>query len=320
MSNENKQIIQSYIITVAKYSFSVDEKRVLSHLIEFLQPLLEGHKLEGKIEQDLFENYAVEVPVSYFFDESTTRQRVKQAIKSLNEKSFEIEDEDGWQIIRLIEMPRLNQKGKVQFYLSKKLVDVFLNFSHGYTKYMLDVSLSFSSVYSMRIYELVAGQKRPLTFSIKRLKEMWELCNIKAYQRNYNFIQRVIEPAKKELDNKSNWSFEYKLIKRGNKFEYIEFIPIHFSNRETEQSIHADALRRTNLSAFFSREIRNYLQNICGFSARELKNNTQVIQTFCHIQQKDALSKLETIWERAIGARNPKGYLIQSLKNENENY
>ena len=42
---ENREVIQSYIITAAKYDFTVDEKRVLSHLVEMMQPLIEGKEL-----------------------------------------------------------------------------------------------------------------------------------------------------------------------------------------------------------------------------------------------------------------------------------
>ena len=37
---EKREVIQSYLITAAKYDFSTDEKRVFLHLIEMMQPLL----------------------------------------------------------------------------------------------------------------------------------------------------------------------------------------------------------------------------------------------------------------------------------------
>ena len=283
---ENREIIQSYIITAAKYDFSVDEKRVLSHLVEMMQPLIEGKELVGKVEQDLWGTYHFELPTEYFFEEGANRQRIKQAIKSLNDKSFEYEDEDGWGICRLIEMPFLDKRGKVEFYLGKKLVDVFLNFNKGYSKYQLDISLSFKSVYSMRLYELISNQNRKLTFRISKLKQMWNITE-KAYERNYNFIQRIIETAKKELDEKSNWSFTYIPIKKGRSFELIEFTPVHFT---------------------------------CEFSPREIKNNANTIKDYCTKFGNDALDRITEIWGRARGAKNPKGYLIGTLKSEIENY
>jgi len=42
---DNKDVIQSYILTTAKYDFSVYEKRILYRLVELNQHLLEGRKL-----------------------------------------------------------------------------------------------------------------------------------------------------------------------------------------------------------------------------------------------------------------------------------
>ena len=316
---ENREVIQSYIITAAKYDFSVDEKRVLSHLVEMMQPLIEGKELVGKVEQDLWGTYHFILPTEYFFEEGANRQRIKQAIKSLNEKSFEYEDEDGWGICRLIEMPFLDKRGKVEFYLGKKLVDVFLNFNKGFSKYQLDISLSFKSVYSMRLYELISNQTRKLTFRISRLKEMWDITD-KAYERNYNFIQRIIEVAKKELDEKSNWSFTYQPIKKGRSFELIEFTPIHFPERETAEVTRAEAMRQVNLSFFVSKEVKNYLIQTCAFSPREIKNNADTIKTYCDKFGNEARERITELWGRARGARNPKGYLIGTLKSEIENY
>ena len=316
---ENREIIQSYIITAARYNFTTDEKRVLSHLVEMMQPLIEGKELVGKVEQDLWGTYHFELPTEYFFEDGANRQRIKQAIKSLNDKSFEYEDEDGWGICRLIEMPFIDKRGKVEFYLGKKLVDVFLNFNKGYSKYQLDISLSFKSVYSMRMYELISNQTRKLTFRISKLKEMWNVTE-KGYERNYNFIQRIIETAKKELDEKSNWSFTYMPIKRGRSFELIEFTPVHYPQRETEDIARAEAVRRVNLSRFVSGEVKKYLTQTCEFSPREIKNNADTIKSFCGKFQSEARERIAEIWGRARGAKNPKGYLIGTLKSEIENY
>lgn len=317
---ENREVIQSYIITAAKYNFTVDEKRVLSHLIEMMQPLIEGKQLVGKVEQDLWGTYHFDLPISFFVeDEKIKYERIKDAIRSLNEKKFEYEDENGWGIIRLIEMPYLDKRGKVEFYLSRKLVDVFLDFNKGFSKYMLDVSLSFKSVYSMRLYELIANQTKPITFRISKLKEIWDITE-KSYERNFNFIQRIIEPAQRELDEKSNWSFRYKPIKRGRSFELIEFSPIHYTERETEEVTKAEVIRQVNLSRLFDRRVRDYLIMTCGFSARELKNNEETIKTFTHKFQDEARERVTEIWGRARMAANPKGYLIRTLQLEIENY
>lgn len=316
---EKREVIQSYLITAAKYDFTADEKRVFLHLIEMMQPLIEGKKLKGKVEQDLWGTYHFTLPISFFVDnEDTKHERIKAALRALNEKKFEYEDENEWQIIRLIEMPKLDKRGEVQFYLSDKLVECFLNFNKGFTKFELDVSLSFRSVYSMRMYELICGQRHAITYSISKLKEMWDVTE-PAYNKNFNFIERIIKQAKKELDAKANWSFDYKPIKKGRTFVALEFTPIHYTERESEEVTRAEAVRMVNLSFFFERELKRYLTNTCGFSARELKNNADTIKAFGTLYGEMAREKITEIWGRARSARNPKAYLIGTLKIEVEN-
>ena len=69
MKITNKDVIQSYIVTTARYDFTVYEKRILYRLVEFLQPSLEGEKLKGKIaiKQDLFGHH-VTMAISCFFE------------------------------------------------------------------------------------------------------------------------------------------------------------------------------------------------------------------------------------------------------------
>ena len=51
----NKDVIQSYLMTVSKYNFSVYEKRILYRLVEAMQCELEGKKLNHgqRIEKNL---------------------------------------------------------------------------------------------------------------------------------------------------------------------------------------------------------------------------------------------------------------------------
>ena len=50
----NKEVLQSYILTTAKYDYSVYEKRILYRLVELFQGLIQNQKLKDKIviEQD----------------------------------------------------------------------------------------------------------------------------------------------------------------------------------------------------------------------------------------------------------------------------
>ena len=48
MKNNNKDLIQSYILTSARYTFSVPEKRILYGIIELMQFYTEGKTLDKR--------------------------------------------------------------------------------------------------------------------------------------------------------------------------------------------------------------------------------------------------------------------------------
>lgn len=313
----NREVIQSFLITTARYKFSIYEKRILSKLITCLQPLLEGKKLIGKVEKSLFGDIKLELPLQFFTDGDTNYKQYQDALKALATKGIEYNDKKVWMFCNLIQSPKIvKHSGMVSFSICSEMVDLFLNFSKGYSKYILSISMDLKSTASARLYELISNQPHPLTYGIDNLKQILDPQN--TYPRTCNFIQRIIEPAKKELDEVANWSFDYEPIKAGRKYIGIELKPINFPQREPEDVQKADAIRQTNLSWFVSKELREILKTTCGFSAREIKNNLKTLDDFCKLFGKLSIEKLYEIWSRSQDKKNPKGYLIGVLKLEVE--
>lgn len=234
---------------------------------------------------------------------------MKDAFRSLNEKKFEYEDDKLWEIIRIVEKPKIENREKVKFELNAKIVDCFLNFTKGYRKFELETAFSFNSVYAMRFYELFSGQKKPITYTIENLKKMFVIED--KYPRNPDFIKRVIEPAKKELDEKSPYSFEYKVNKIGPQFHSINFYPVTITKNRDEELETKDLQKQVNLSWDLDKIERDYFLKF-GFTERQLKNNMQLI-----LQAK---KELDLVYELSllIGAvrtkNNPQGYVIGALK------
>jgi len=92
----NKDVVQSYILTTAKYDYSLYEKRILYRLVEAFQFLIKNKKLDGKlkIEKNLFGEYNITMPISNFLagEKDNNYSRVKKALTALENKSFEYED------------------------------------------------------------------------------------------------------------------------------------------------------------------------------------------------------------------------------------
>lgn len=89
----------------------------------------------------------------------------------LRNKSFEFDDGQVWKVIGIIEKPQFNYKrGWVRFEIQPEVYNAVLNFSKGFRKYELKTAMEFTSQYSMRFYELMSGQERPLVYTIEDLK------------------------------------------------------------------------------------------------------------------------------------------------------
>lgn len=311
-----REVIQSFLITSARYKFSVYEKRVLSRIITELQPMIEGQHLNGKVERSLFGDIKVQMPLSLLRGEDRGNvKQYKDALRSLSQKGIEFEDDKVWTYCNLIQSPKIVKGSElVSFSICSDMVDLFLNFSKGYSKYILSVSLSLKSTASARLYELISNQPHPLRYGIEKLKE---LLGAETYTLSGNFIQRVILPAKKELDEVANWSFDFRCIKTGRKYTHIELIPINYKEREPDEVQRADALRRTHLSWWIDTNVKNKLVNL-GFSTREIKNNMETIQKFSTKFEYQTIEKICEIWTRGNGKRKQKAYLIGAMKLEVE--
>jgi len=236
MKINNKEAVQSYILTTAKYDYSVYEKRILYRLVEYAQSLIKNKKLSGKLEinKNLFGEYRITMPISDFLtgENDHNYARVKKALRDLENKSFEYEDEELWELIRIIQNPViLKYDSNVTFCVHPKVFNAILDFSKGYRKHELKTAMMFKSVYAMRFYELLSGQKNPITYTIDNLKAIFKVEH--KYKLTSDFIRTTIDIAKNELDTKSPYSFKYKKNKIGRKINSLTLYPIYIpKNRD----------------------------------------------------------------------------------------
>lgn len=318
MKVNNKQMVQSYIVTTARYDFSVYEKRIIYRLVEMCQCATEGQKLNAgfRINNLLYDEMKeVEMPISAFMKDEKDENyaRAKKAVFDLNNKVMEYEDDEIWKLIRIIEMPKLIKKGYVKFVLHKEIYEALLDFSKGFRKYELAVVFKFDSVYAMRLYELLSGKKtEPITYTIDSLKIMFKLEN--RYKLNADFIRYVINYAKKELDEKSPITFEYKLVKNGKKIVAITFYPYEVQQNKDEILESKALMKQTALSWDLDKMIINYLKENYLFETDEIKHNREILIEASH--KLDIMSILANKRRYCESRKNPKGTLIAILKRE----
>lgn len=314
----SKEVLQSYIITTAKYDFSIYEKRILYRQIEIEQELLNGVKIKPgvKIETNLWKDRRYTIPVNWLLpngEQDKNHYQVKKAFNSLMKKIINYEDDEQIVGFPLVMNFKVDKRGEtVTWQAYSMVVDAIVNFAKGFRKYELKTAIEFNSVYSMRFYELLSGQERPITFTIENLKAMFMLEN--KYKETKDFIKYVINVAKKELTEKSPYSFEYQINKQGKKFHSITFFPVHQS-QHTDENIERQKLNnQLSLQWDLNRETIQYLKEVYLFDNKEINQHRELFKAV--EKELDILIILAKTKRYAETAENPKGYVIQVLKKE----
>lgn len=325
IKKNNKDVFQSYILTVAKYDFSIYEKRILYRLIEMAQkdvpqPLREHlYKVEPS---DCGVN--VTMPVADILKDETDKNYKKAiaAFKGLAEKGIEYEDENTWLYTSVIEHPEIEKgTGIATFHVYDPVWKCILDFGKGFRKYELVTAMSFKSVYSMRMYELMSGQKDPISYTLEDLLERFQLKG--QYKRISNFEEKVLKVAQKELDESSPYTFTFERItvpsrgRQGFKITGYRFIP-HFKMKNRDEELYKKELTAkigniTGRFGMLDKNVSDYLLYNLNIPKESINSNKEV---FLQAQNvfPDLVSVLAEIGPKMREKGKPIGYLINTLK------
>ena len=311
----SREVVQSYIATTAMYDFNVYEKRVLYNLVKLAQNQIEGIRLAEnlyRIEHEYSELIKIELPISDFLlsSEDKHHARIKEALQSLHQKTFSYKDAQVWECFSIIANPKIElRSSQVSFYVNAKVWDVLLDFSRGFSRYDLEVAFALESPYSMRFYEMFSGQESPIRLSIESIRKEFRLED--KYPMTKDFIRRVVEAARLELNEKSPVTFTYKPLKDGRKFTQILFFPVKQPRLESPQAFFQKTVRKYGIGSSLSRDEYRVLREI-GFTENGIKNNLSLF-----LQCRKCLDfpyELALIQGKCRTKKNPCGWCIRTLK------
>lgn len=323
---DNKDVIQSYVFTMAKYDFSVYEKRIMYRLVELAQCELKGLKMKDNLYKisPTITGREIQMPVSAILKDETDKNYdiAKRAFKSLATKGVEYEDEKIWSFTNIITCPKIKKgEGIAIFNVFDEIWKCILNFTKGYKKYELATAMSFKSVYSMRFYELLSGQTTPLSLSVEDILERFKLKG--QYKRISNFEEKILKVAQRELDESSPYSFTFERItipsrgRQGYKITGYTFIPkfIH-KNRAPElekKELQAKIGNITGQFGMLDKGVNDYLLYNIGFTKDEINTNKDLF-LMAQKQLSDFIEILSYLNGKSREKTNPKGWIINAIK------
>ena len=124
-------------------------------------------------------------------------------------------------------------EGKVLFRFSPELQQYLLNLKENFTTYRLKDVRGLSSGYAIRMYELLR-QYLPINgdskvgFRKMRISDLRDYLGVgDKYIPHAEFRRNVIKPAQRELAGKTDIVFEFKAVKKGRYYYFIDFTIRH---------------------------------------------------------------------------------------------
>lgn len=316
---DDKSIIQSRLLTQARYNFNIHEKRIIYKLMEAAQSELEGRQLSGKItiEKTLFGDRVITLGLSELVPDGleATRSEIKKAFRKLLEKVIEINHPDGgWEMHHYIHSAKHNPKSmKYEIKITGDIWQAYLDYTRGYSVYFLDTAMSFGSTYAMRLYELLANNVKPITYTIDYLRDIFVVKN--KYKETKDFIKRVIEKPLEEITEKSEIKVSYEYVKTGNKITALTFYVFKKEQHPIEEFKAVKYRQNKGALGLINPNVIDCLKGWFEFTDREILANAELIYKAQYKYSFEALiDQLSKCKGYTPKARNKKAYVINSIK------
>ena len=191
-------IIQPNAITQARYRFSEYEMKILIYFIKNIQNQINRENIV--FQENLFgeKNHIIWINVHEI--DADNPKRIKQALRDLRHRDFEIETDDFWLNVGFINFAKWEKKAnKWKVEISHELMPYMASIAHGYTEYQLNAVLRLNS-HSQRLYMMLSQFSDTGVFRISCEKLRFELGLEEKYDRYCDFKNRVIKSSIKEIN------------------------------------------------------------------------------------------------------------------------
>ena len=250
MENNTPTLYQPNVITHARYSFNEYEMRVLIYVVKRIQDKLnrEGvqfnETLFGEMDYKLFFYLS-----DLLEDGEKNHVHVRKALKSLRQRSFEVDNEKEWFEVGFVNYGGYNKDAKKwELQVSHKLMPYMISIAKGFTTFQLETVLNLNS-HSQRLYMMFSQFHDTGVFKITAEDLRFKLGLENSYKRFLDFKTAVITRSLKEI--KALYDIEKadlwvklesdKKVRGKDDFDRLLVFKIFYSARKTEQNDKAKA-------------------------------------------------------------------------------
>lgn len=246
-SREYLVVKSNDLVLQTRYQFSMIEQKTIAYICSMIRPSSNnksGYVLDYEFNILTYAHICgIEKNGKFYAD-------VKKALKDLRDKSMWLtlpngsETTVGW----ISKVTIDENSGLVKLRLDEDLVPYLFDLQTRYLSYGLKNILCMKSQFSIRLYEMFRAyiglqsatwDKRsrmsrinaPIPYDwvidIDELKRKLMVDNIKSYSDNGLFRTKVLEPAKKEINEFSDISFDFDMLKDGRRCYAVKFTIVY---------------------------------------------------------------------------------------------
>lgn len=222
---KNNLVIQSSSLIEAHYkqTYTVQELRTVLWMIS------EVHK-EDYFKPQKYEHKAIEISAQKYgelmgINVKNVYRDAEKIANSLGSKRFTIHTPTGWINLGWISsMEYKHGEGTIKILVSPDLLPYIIDLKK-YTAFRLENILNLGSSHSIKIYQLLVqyAWKGEQTVTLIDLRSMLGISNTKSYLDYKNIKRRILDAAKREINEKTDLVISYSEIKKARKVEAIKF-------------------------------------------------------------------------------------------------
>lgn len=321
---EHLAIIPYSIIESLSQLENIYEARLFGWVIAKAQSVL---KLYNKDLSDINVQFALDIvrvtiPVRYLLSPSDDNYNQAKRAFTLADKKIEYQKDNRYYRLSIIALPVYVKEGRssfVTFIIHNELWHALLDFSKGYRLFALSALMSLQSTYSIILFLLISQQTKPIHLTMAYLRKLLGIDNKKAYDRSNNIFQKILDPARLELEKKAPMTFEYSARRTGSNGRYTEiFLTPRLSDKTKAEpnKIKTEIVKTVEtMRVRMSDNVKWYLQANYEFDAAGLATVERLLPS--KWSEQETIDFLERIRHTCLTNRikNKRGYLVNSLKN-----
>lgn len=211
-------VAKANALVQASYKLSLNEQRLVLACVAQLdsrKPLPADH-LFTLSAADFVETYGIPIDQAY--------EALDEAASSLYERDIRLFDGTVKERFRWVyHVKYYKGEGKVCLGFSQTVIPYLTLLNRQFTSYRMTGVAKLRSAHSIRLYEFLIQFRETgkLSIGLEEFKQRLELDG--QYDRFSNIKMRVIDPAVKELQEKSNLTIQWQEVRKGRKVERLEF-------------------------------------------------------------------------------------------------